>query len=170
MIHACRRQHPVRLLWTPSASLFQRPAFLPLSPFAPTYYQPLPLPHAIDVPLCHVLAVRQLAQVLQLVFCSRYPERILVQGLEASEAELRRGGARRALAHLITETKRFGDRQQCSHREERRALFDGLGEDAASSPGDDGVDTAENLGCAIISSLVSVLIYYYQVLVELWRY
>ncbi|KAL2002044.1 hypothetical protein VTN02DRAFT_768 [Thermoascus thermophilus] len=113
--------------------------------------QPLAAADGIHVPLGDVLAVGQLAQVLELLLRGGDPEGVLVERLEAREDELRRGGARRALADLLGEAERFGHGEQREDGEEGRAFLHHFGEDAAAAPRDDAVDAAQDFGCNVIS-------------------
>ena len=74
--------------------------------------QPLPPPHTVHIPLRHILSIRQLTQILQLIFRKRNPEGIFIQHLEAREAELRTSRARTALSDLVAEAERFRHREK----------------------------------------------------------
>ena len=67
--------------------------------------QPLSPPHFVYIPLRHILPIRQLAQVLELILCKRDPKGIFIQHLEAGKAQLRTRTSGAAFANLIRETE-----------------------------------------------------------------
>ena len=58
---------------------------------------------------------------------------------------MRRSGARGSFTDLVAEAEGLGDREQGEDGEEGGAFFEGLGDDAAPTAGDDRVDAAEDL-------------------------
>lgn len=115
----------------------KRLLLLSRNPLAPTLdQQALALPHAIHVPLSDILAIGELAQILEVVFGEGLPEGVFVdEDLEAGEDELGLGGARRALAHLVREPEGLGHGDGGLDREEGRAFLHLLREHASAPSG-----------------------------------
>ena len=130
----------------PTNSPLQRLLLLRIPPLPHLNLQSLPHPHPIHIPLRHILPIRQLAQILQLILRERHPERVFIQHLEALEHELRGRRAGSAFADLVAEAEGLGDGEHGEDGEEGRAFFEGFGDYAASAPGYYAVDPAEDFG------------------------
>lgn len=139
-------------LFSPTLPL-QRLLFLRIPNQHLPYQQPLPPPHLIHIAPRDILPVRQFAQILEFIFGKRHPERIFIQHLEPSEAQLRTRRARRPFADLVAEAERLSNGEQradgkclVSRRGRRGRGRQGFRQNGAAAAREDGVDAAEDVG------------------------
>lgn len=125
----------------------QRLLLFPIPRLPSHHQQPLARPDLVHMPLCDILPISILPQILEFLRRLRHPERIFVQEFEAGKEELRGRGTGRTFADLVAEAEGGGEGEQRGYGEEGRAFFEGLRENSAVPPRERGVSGAEDFGC-----------------------
>lgn len=85
--------------------LLQCLLLLRINQLTPLHNKSLPTAYRIHITFRHVIPIRKLTKILQLLFCGGNPERVLVERFKAREDQLRLRSARGPLADLFGESE-----------------------------------------------------------------